>query len=600
MRWLALLVFVLASHMTIALAAPAAGDSAAADPYAAAGAFVALSYHEARDEVRDYPDPYAVDTAALVRQFAWLRGNGYTPVSVDQIVAARNGDTPLPAKAVLLSFDDAYLSFYDRVYPLLREFGFPAVLAVVGKWIDNPHGGSAPYGEKATVADASFPTWSQLREMADSGLVELASHTYDLHRGVPANPQGTLQPAATARTYDAATGSYEGDASWRARVSTDLARNVAVIERETGHRPRVVVWPYGSYNDELVGMAGASGMSIGLTLDDGANTPDVPLTALRRTLVEHNPPLAEFIVEVRGPRHPEPRRVVQINLDDVYSADPARQERNLSALLDRMQVLKPTHVYLQATTDADGDGVADAAYFPNRHLPLRGDLFNRTAWQLASRVDVKVFAVMPVTGFRMPQNTIADIYEDLARHANFDGLVFDEMSSPGSIEDAGTVEFTRRLAQRARAFRAPLQTVRTMNIEPSVATAPDTAAVAQHLERLAVLAAAYDYVALVATPAPDPASPEAWLARLTAGMTRAPGGPDMRRKLVFMLKNSPPGADRPTGPSIARQMQALQLGGALNFGYVADDFLHDNPPLAQVAPAMSLRAYPLARENKER
>src|SRR5687768_18422277 len=103
MRKLALLVFLLVFPL-----APAAADT-----------FPVLCYHEVRDDVRDYPDPYAVDADALVRQFAWLKGNGYQPVSLDEIVEARRGGKPLPAKAVLLSFDDAYLSFYTRVYPLL-------------------------------------------------------------------------------------------------------------------------------------------------------------------------------------------------------------------------------------------------------------------------------------------------------------------------------------------------------------------------------------------------------------------------------------------------------------------------------------------------
>jgi poly-beta-1,6-N-acetyl-D-glucosamine N-deacetylase len=602
MRWLTLIVLVLASCMTTAVAAAGARDPVAAGPsIAVVGTFTGLCYHEARDEVRDYPDPYAVDTAALVRQFAWLRGSGYTPVSLDEIVAARQGGKPLPAKAVLLSFDDAYLSFYTRVYPLLREFRFPALLGVVGKWIDNPSGGPVLYGEKGTVPDASFPTWSQLREMADSGLVEMASHTYDLHHGVPANPQGNLQFAATARTYDATTGSYEGDASWRARVRADLANSASVIKREIGRSPRAIVWPYGSYNDELVRMAGELGMSIAFTLDDGANTPDVPLTALRRTLVEHNPTLAAFTIEVRGPLYPEAIRVVQVNLDDVYSANPAQQERNLSALLDRIEVLKPTHVYLQATADTDGDGIAVAAYFPNRHLPLRGDLFNRAAWQLTTRNDVKVFAMLPVTGFRLPPIHIAEVYEDLARHANFDGLVFNDRSQPGGVEDADTLEFTRQLAMRARAFRAPLKTVRTMNIEPSPSTAPGTAATLQNAQRFAAFAVAYDYVALVATPTREnAASFDAWLTSLVARVGRAPGDPDILRKVVFMLQNGPLPSDRLARNLIARQMRALQLGGALNFGYGPDDFPHNDPPLAQIAPAMSLRIYPLAPGNKER
>jgi biofilm PGA synthesis lipoprotein PgaB len=557
MRSLSLMVFVLVCQMTTA-GAIADGRDPTPAALAVAGTFTLLCYHEARDEVRDYPDPFAVDTAALVRQFAWLRGNGYTPVSLDQIVAARQGGKPLPPKAVLLSFDDAYLSFYKRVYPLLREFHFPAVLGVVGKWIDDPRDGPVMYGEKGTgtVIDASFPTWGQLREMADSGLVEMASHTYDLHHGIVANPQMNLQAAATTRTYDPATRNYENDADWRKRVRADLARNSNVIERETGHRPRAIVWPYGAYNDELVNMAGELGMTIGLTLEEGANTPDVPLTALRRILVAHNPALADFIGMVRGPTYPDPVRVVEVKLDDVYSADPMQQERNLSLLLDRIQVLKPTYVFLQATSDTNGDGIADVAYFPNRQLPLRADLFNRVAWQLTSRVDVNVFAVMPVTSFRLSPSGIAELYEDLARYANFAGLVFDDKSPPRGVEDAGMLGVTRQLALRARAFRAPLKIVRTTINEQS----------------LSAFAAEYDYVALTAMPAhqlaPDPI---------------------IRRKLVVVLPNN---------KALAGQLRTLQLHGVLNFGYTTDDFLHDDPPLSQIAPVMSLRDNPLALRNK--
>ncbi len=578
MRRLALITFLLAACVAQALAA--ARDSTLADPYAVPGSFVVLSYHEARDDVRDYPDPYAVDSAALVRQFAWLRGNGYTPVSVEAIVSARQGGKPLPPRAVLLSFDDAYLSFYTRVYPLLREFGFPAVLAVVGRWIDTPQGVATPYGEKGTVVEASFPSWGELREMADSGLVEIASHTYDLHRGILANPQGNLQPAATARTYDAADGTYETDASWRARVGADLARNSDVIARETGRRPRVIVWPYGSYNGELLRIAGESGMTIALTLDDGANTPDLPLSAVRRTLIEHDPSLAEFAVEVRGPRTREPVRVIEVGLDEIYSADPLRQERNLSALLDRIEVLKPTHVFLRAMSGERGDGSA-AAYFPNRCLPMRGDLFNRAAWQLASRTDVKVIAVMPLGSPGVSPECIGEIYEDLARHANFDGLAFATAPASGEALDAASLELTRRYATRVRAFRMPMATVRMLDFLPDAAPA------------IAAAIAAYDYVALTSAPS-DRLAPldQASLAALGRSLGQAEGSPDIWNKLIFMLPGAPAPADRSLAAGIPWQMRALQLEGALNFGYRSADFIGDETPLELLAPALSLRVYP--------
>lgn len=559
------------------------------------GSFTALAYHEVQRDVRDFPDPFAVDATAVVKQFEWLRGNGYTPVSLDDILTARNGGKPLPDKAVLLSFDDAYRSFYTRVYPLLREFRYPAVVGVVGKWTDTGRGEPVPRDEKAVIPDSMFATWAQLREMAASGLVEIASHTYDLHRGVPANPEGNLQPAATARIYSTSNGRYENDAEWRARAGADLARNSDVIARETGRRPRAIIWPYGSYNNELVGMAGKLGMPVALTLEDGANTADVPLTAVRRILIENNPVLADFTTGERGPLYAEPVRVVQARLDDVYSPDPAQQERNLSILLDRIKLLEPTHVYLQATTDSNGDGIADSAYFPNRHLPLRSDLFNRAAWQIETRNHIKVFAVLPVTGFGLSKNSVAEIYEDLARYVDVGGLVFDDPEQPGAIADQTTLDFTRQLAQRVGAFRAPLKTVRTLNIDLTADNAPGTVAAQHNAQKVAVYVAAYDYVVLVMTPREPSVNPDALMAALGLPAAEAQRDRNVRRKLVFMLQNTAQSTD-----PAARQMRALQLGGALNFGYAPDDFLHNNPPLEKIAPVMSLRVYPQAAADKEK
>jgi biofilm PGA synthesis lipoprotein PgaB len=589
--------------MIAAAATAGARDPAAVQPVTVvAGAFTLLCYHEVRIDVRDYPDPSAVDSAALARQFAWLRGNGYVPVSLDEIVAARRGGKPLPAKAVLLSFDDAYLSFYTHVFPLLREFRFPAVLAVVGKWIDDPHGGPMLFGDQGTVIEASFPSWDQLREMAASGLVEITSHTYGLHLGVPANPQGNLEPAATARIYDAATGNYENDAAWRARVTADLRRNSDVIERETGHRPRAIAWPYGSYNDDLVRIAGELGMPIAMTLDDGANTPDIPLTQLRRTIILHNPALADFIAEVKGPLRPEPIRAIQIDLGDVYSADLVQQEHNLSELLDRIKILRPSHVYLQATADTDGDGNAVAAYFPTASLPLRADLFNRVAWQLVTRDRVKVYAVLPVAGFHLSRETVTGIYQDLARHAYFDGVAFEDKLEPDGGGNARTLEFTDLLVRNTRMFRAPLKTMRTLH--PDAVSMPSTTPWLS--QDFAGYLAAYDYTGLMVVPGSSSvAGLGARLSTLAADATGRLGtmqrATDVRRKVMVMFANSPARlqqerkADKaPSGSLLAADMRALQLQGVLNFGYAPDDFIHDKPPLAQIAPAMSLRSNPLS------
>ena len=88
------------------------------------GHFLALSYHDVRGDVvpgRD-PDPYAVSTRRLVEWFDWMQRHGWQPVSLQQILDAREGREPLPANAVLLTFDDGLASVYSHVFPLLQAY----------------------------------------------------------------------------------------------------------------------------------------------------------------------------------------------------------------------------------------------------------------------------------------------------------------------------------------------------------------------------------------------------------------------------------------------------------------------------------------------
>ena len=249
--------------------------------------FIALAYHNVEDSDPDQQF-VGITTAHLVEQLTWLQTNGYQPVTIDDLLAARDGAKALPEKAVLLTFDDGYESFYTRVLPILKAFRYPAVLALVGAWMEGgpdasvrysaDHAAPVPLGEESvqfgtdTVKRSLFLTWDQVREIAASGLVEIASHSYDAHRGVLANPQGNSEPDETTRQYDPASGTYESDASERQRLEADSAKMAAKIASETGKRPRVMVWPYGETNGLTLSIAAANGMPITLTLADAMAT----------------------------------------------------------------------------------------------------------------------------------------------------------------------------------------------------------------------------------------------------------------------------------------------------------------------------------------
>src|SRR3546814_3323955 len=81
---------------------------------------------------------------------------------------------------------------------------------------------------------------------------------------------------------------------------------------------------------------------------------------------------------------------------DVCSSDlPVQQEANVGKLIQRIYDLGANTVFLQAFADPKGDGLVHSLYFPNRHLPVRGDLFDRVAWQLKTRANAKELGSAP-------------------------------------------------------------------------------------------------------------------------------------------------------------------------------------------------------------
>ena len=125
-------------------------------------------------------DPSAVTSMTITGErfqedMEYLEYNGYTPLLSADLINIRAGKEAMPERPVMITFDDGYRSNYDIAYPILQKTGMKAVIALIGKSIranDN------------TEANRFFLKWNEAAEMADSGLVELGSHTYNLH-----NPQ---------------------------------------------------------------------------------------------------------------------------------------------------------------------------------------------------------------------------------------------------------------------------------------------------------------------------------------------------------------------------------------------------------------------------
>ena len=90
----------------------------------------------------------------------------------------------------------------------------PAIVAVPGAWMER---GQGPEGE-------AMLTWAQAREMQQSGLVEFASHGYDLHGTALGNPQAKPRFLPSGPACLIPRG-YEDDDAYRHRVGACSSRS---------------------------------------------------------------------------------------------------------------------------------------------------------------------------------------------------------------------------------------------------------------------------------------------------------------------------------------------------------------------------------------
>lgn len=601
-----------------------------------------LAYHSVVDESaaenQKHYFPQTISAQTLIKHFNWLKENGYNVISWQQVIDAENGQGTLPDNAVLLSFDDGYETMYNVVFPLLKAYNYPAVFAPVTGWLDTPANQKIAYADK--MLDRSvFATWAQVKEMEQSGLVEVASHTHNLHNGINANPSGGQLPAVIAPEYK--NGKYETEDAYKNRLRSDFALTVQTLVNHIGKKPRVMVWPYGQFNDVAVQIARQAGMPHYFSLGEKIVN-KVGDKHIGRLLLNAETDLNTVKNYLDGiDESKQIQRVLHVDLDYVYDANKAQQAKNLDKLIERIYRYGVTTVYLQAFSDPDGDGVADALYFPNKYLPVRDDIFGRIAWQLQTRAGVQVYAWMPVLAFDLRKNVkeaeyvidsrtgkpstkaylrlspynkqnveiIKSIYNDLSFYAKFNGILFHDdafltdfegaegnhaegMVSPQAKQKTqDLIQLTHQLTDALKPYflRGSYSLKTARNLYASVITNPNAEEwLAQNLK---TLTDNYDTTAIMAMPYMENEQPisqkEAyqWFASLIENVkAQAP-----LEKVLFEFQAVNWRTQKPIPESeLIDWMTLLQKNHIYSYGYYPDNFLTNQPDMNKMKPYFSV------------
>ena len=241
-RWKALALGFFTGSLLIAalltLSAAAAGGEGLPLPV--------VMYHSLRKDPSAWGQ-YVIAPAQLEEDLTWLEDHGYTTVLVADLIAYTQGGE-LPEKPVLLTFDDGYFNNYTYAYPLALAHHARFVLSPIGAAADRD---TASGDENPNYSQAG---WPRLREMADSGLVEIQNHSYDLHRTSPVT--GVKQRPG------------ESDAAYRARLTADLEQAQQAILQGVGRLPTAFVYPFGAASPSTESIVRGLGFAATLTCEE--------------------------------------------------------------------------------------------------------------------------------------------------------------------------------------------------------------------------------------------------------------------------------------------------------------------------------------------
>lgn len=552
-----------------------------------------LAYHSVVDETnksgKNYYYPQTISTQLLIQHFNWLKENGFNVVSWQQILDAEKRKSALPDNAVLLSFDDGYETMYSVIYPLLKAYNYPAVFAPVTSWIDSSK--EIRYGNKK-LPRSTMTTWAHINEMVKSGLVEIASHTYNQHYGHNANPYGSSLPAIIAPEYK--NGKYETRAQYMQRLERDMTRSAQDIKRATGKAPTLIVWPYGQYNDAAVKAAGKAGMPYHASLkNEKLNT--VGTRHVGRLLLEAETPLDEIENYLRGNiKERSALRAMHIKLDDVYSPDPVQFNKNFDAVVSHVYNSGVDLVYLQAYSDENHDGIADTLYFPNSYLPVKVDLFSRVAWQLFNRAEVKVYAEMPVTSFNFPNaannlEALKSIYSDLSFYAKFNGILFKDPATENYVENLPhLIKMTEELKSAIGPYAMHTNDYLTSAYSLDVPYGDDRN-ISQYIEKLSphygnILLSAIPYAQAVNQPSVSEAKD--WFGDLIKKVKN--NKQIVQHKILFEFSTINKQTGQPTPEKeLISWIKLLEKNKIYSFGYSPDNFTGNQPDLQKMKPYIS-------------
>lgn len=212
-----------------------------------------IMYHHITEN-KNKTGKYTVLNDEFKADLEYIKEKGYEAVTVNELISFVKQGKPLPDKPIMITFDDGFESFYSLAFPILKEYGMKAVVSVIGSVTEkysqiNDHN-----------INYSNLTFDEIKELDGSGLVEIQNHSYDMHK----NDQGQRKGMSKNKK--------ESESDYALALKNDLEKMQKTLWDNCQIKSTAVVYPYGAYSKETLGIVKSSGYECTMLCEERINT----------------------------------------------------------------------------------------------------------------------------------------------------------------------------------------------------------------------------------------------------------------------------------------------------------------------------------------
>ncbi|RYZ98360.1 MAG: polysaccharide deacetylase family protein, partial [Proteobacteria bacterium] len=220
-----------------------------------------LMYHKVVEPSYSSPHKTYITEANFAKHLGVLSRLGFSSVTFADLEAAALGTRPLPAKPVMLTFDDGYRGTHRRALPLLKRYGQRAVFYLLGDRARAANDWDEGDDESGLISDL------EVRELSEAGM-EIGAHSMSHRHMDRLSPEESLRETTEAK---------------------------AVLEGLTGQRMVSYAYPYGNLSADAKRAVRLAGYPFGVATDTGGlSVAEDPFHVFRVNMFPHDGALQVF------------------------------------------------------------------------------------------------------------------------------------------------------------------------------------------------------------------------------------------------------------------------------------------------------------------